>query len=444
MVEEIVLIKLFLEKGSYLRYHKYVKSLSFEKEIQVLLDTIGSYYKKYPDKEVINLEDFILFFNIANPILKSKTIFKELFSKLNSLEINKDLVISYLNSIIERHYASYMIEELTPVLEGTSTDIIDNIANIYEEYQKSIVSEKRDKFEKFVSQELDNLLSKVAKGSGLKWRLGCLNNSIGELYGGSLGHVFARPETGKTTFIASEATNFISQLKDDEIIVWFNNEEAGTKVQLRIMCALLGATIHQIRDHVKRAETALRAQQIDRLRVIDRASISVAEIESILKEHNVRVVIIDQGDKVTFSGDKDMASHEKLKALYIKFRELAKTYNCDIITVGQADSMAEGKKWLNLNNMDSSKVGKPAEFDYVIGIGKEISEKVSTNDTSRYIHVCKNKMNDGFHGRYTVNINPMIARYADLGVTQYDSVDISSNEAASVSEMLQTFGGTAA
>ena len=54
---------------------------------------------------------------------------------------------------------------------------------------------------------------------GLRWRLGSLNRMLGSLRKGDFGFIFARPETGKTTFLASEVTNFATQL--EQPILWF-------------------------------------------------------------------------------------------------------------------------------------------------------------------------------------------------------------------------------
>jgi len=109
--------------------------------------------------------------------------------------------------------------------------------------------------------------------------------------------------------------------------------------------------------------------------------------------------------------------------LYGKFRELQKKFKIDIVTVGQADGAAEGKKWLRLTNMDYSKTGKPGELDWAIGIGASFDGP----DYARYICICKNKMKDGHHGLYEVTIDAMIAQYHDTPIVrrdQYESVRV--------------------
>lgn len=70
-----------------------------------------------------------------------------------------------------------------------------------------------------VSTDLEALASNVQNTPGIRWRLDFLNKSLGSLRRGDFGFIFARPETGKTTFLASEAARFLEQ---GARVVWFN------------------------------------------------------------------------------------------------------------------------------------------------------------------------------------------------------------------------------
>jgi replicative DNA helicase len=122
------------------------------------------------------------------------------------------------------------------------------------------------------------------------------------------------------------------------------------------------------------------------------------------------VVIIDQLDKMqvrgTFARD-DL----RLSQVYIKARTLAKKHNIAVIAVSQAGAEADGRTSLRFTQMANSKIGKAAEADVIIGIGKENTETQDDNFL-RYLHVSKNKLG-GSHGRATVRIEPKISRYVD-------------------------------
>jgi hypothetical protein len=103
-----------------------------------------------------------------------------------------------------------------------------------------------------------------------------------------------------------------------------------------------------------------------------------------------------------------------LKWAYQWGRELAKEY-CPVIGVSQASGSGEGKKWLTMEDIDSSKTGKPGEADFIIGIGKD-----DEMETLRYISVLKNKLpgdedsvQELRHGHFDAIIYPEISRYGD-------------------------------
>ena len=93
-----------------------------------------------------------------------------------------------------------------------------------------------------------------------------------------------------------------------------------------------------------------------------------------------------------------------------RYREMAKEYDCALVSLGQADNAADGKRWLHLGNLDGSKVGIPGELDWCLGIGK-------TNDHGyefiRYLSIAKNKLT-GIYGRSEANFDPTTCRYKDI------------------------------
>jgi hypothetical protein len=91
-------------------------------------------------------------------------------------------------------------------------------------------------------------------------------------------------------------------------------------------------------------------------------------------------------------------------------RSLRRT-SVPVIAVTQADASADGRTSLRFTQMSGSKIGKPAEADYVLGLGKESTENGSDNFL-RYLTVSKNKIG-GKHGRCIITIQPEVSRYRD-------------------------------
>ncbi len=265
----------------------------------------------------------------------------------------------------------------------------------------------------FVSTDLVELVNKRRNLEGLRWRLGSLNQALGPLRKGNFGFVFARPETGKTTFLASEVTYMAGQASQP--ILWFNNEQEGDEVVLYCYRAALGMSMVELhRDLTGNREKFLEATK-GNFKLKDSASITKAQVEKTIAKYKPSLVVFDQIDKIKgFDNDREDL---RLGSIYTWARELAKSH-CPVIGICQADGTGEGQRWLTMANVANAKTSKQAEADWILGIGK-INE--AGYDNLRYLHLSKNKLPGGDesrsemrHGRWETLIDPERARYVDL------------------------------
>jgi replicative DNA helicase len=268
----------------------------------------------------------------------------------------------------------------------------------------------------FVSDDLELLVDEAFKKPGLRWRLNTLNRMLGSLRKGDFGFVFARPETGKTTFLASEVTFMAEQLADDAgPILWLTNEESGKKVMIRVYQASLGVPLTTLFRDLKRAKDAYHVKTKGKILMVDNAGLSKRRVEALCEKYKPSLIVVDQLDKIKgFDNDREDL---RLGAIYQWARELAKKYG-PLIGICQADGTGEGQRWLTMAHVANAKTAKQAEADWILGIGK-IPE--AGYDTIRYLHASKNKlMGDSDsdptlrHGRCEVLIEADVARYKDL------------------------------
>lgn len=413
MIETQIIKTFCLSRESYERYYKYVK-LDYIKinysNIYKIFNTIHSYYNKYDDKELITKEELDLSYN-SNYLLKEQER-KEVSTLIDTVfktEItNSDAVIELLDEHRKRSLAGDIARISLDVEEGTAS--LDDLHKIYAEFDQASIEIDESAV---VDMSLADLYQSQVATQGLRWRLKWLNQSLGSLRKGDFGFIFARPETGKTTFLASEVTQMIQQTEGN--IVWFNNEEQGNKVAIRCYQAMLGLKTDELFTNVEENQAKFEALGGKRIKIYDYEDSSRANrIDAILKEDKPALIIIDQIDKV--KGFKADRNDLELKAIYQWAREIAKKY-APVIAVSQAGGTGEGKLFLTMDDVDGSKTGKQGEADWILGIGKE------TDNTSRirYFNICKNKLlgdadtlPDLRHGNSQVLIRPEVARYEDI------------------------------
>jgi hypothetical protein len=210
------------------------------------------------------------------------------------------------------------------------------------------------------------------------------------------------------------------QLDTDRDVIWFNNEETRKKVKQRIFQAALGWTKDQLSDNkVKtRAELERELGRINRVRVIDDKNLSVSVVEDVLEGSKPGLIIFDQLWKIV--GFKEAFSEtDRMRLLFAWARSLADRY-APVINVHQADGSAHGEMYINMNQLYNSKTGIQGEADVILGIGRTLDTSPAEVNR-RYLYVSKNKLDGGpmtkddmRNGRYTVEIQPTIARFKGM------------------------------
>ena len=333
-----------------------------------------------------------------------------LLNELRETPIAEDAIYSLLATIQRRDAAFKLAVAAMDVAEGKRSH------DCLPEYVESVLCDSsagKEDEEQFVDFNLKEIYESKLHTVGLRWRLQCLNRSLGSLRRGNFGFIFARPESGKTTFLASECGYMAQQAVSH--LLWFNNEQEGSEVALRCYQAVLGLTTQELVKDLDGNQAKFLELTKGNLRIVDSASIHRTQVERICKATQPSLIIFDQLDKIKgFDGDREDL---RLGAIYQWARELAKTY-CPVIGVTQADGTGEGKKYLTMDNVSSAKTSKQAEADWILGIGK-------THDSGleyvRYLNISKNKLSGDEdsdpnlrHGKFEVIIEPEIARYVDV------------------------------
>lgn len=384
------------------------------KELALLHHALHSLHKKYPDgvKTIDELEAQVY---TSYPQMRSveKDAIATLIHQLRQVEIRPEILEELLRAVQTRAMARNLAMAAFEVSEGRSNP--NELSLLTAQIEDANINEQLTLSSRnFVTDDLFTLETHTIKSPGLHWRLHCLNGSLGPLRPGDMGFIFARPEAGKTTFLADQITYFAGQAKKP--IIWFNNEEQGEKVRLRTFQACLGITQDAIWKDKQGNLTKYRELTKGLLKIYDDATIHRNEVEAIVRELGPELIVFDQIDKIKgFDADRPDLVFGRI---YQWARELAKSAQLSVIGTCQSDGTGEGVRWLTMAHVAEAKTSKQAEADWILGIGR--SNETGTEDL-RYFNISKNKLlgdqhtdPNERHGRYEVYIRPTIARYEDL------------------------------
>lgn len=341
-----------------------------------------------------------------------KPVYDELFKKLEETPDPGDASQTVLERLREAYIATS--------IEGIAHAVAEQqkpFTELVEAFSTLSQPTPDEEVETWAEMDLSKALEKRNSQGQLNWRLKYLNKALGPLRKGDFGFIFARPESGKTTFLISEISNFLPQLDSQNTggVLWIANEEEATGIVARLYSAVLGNPISEILAKPADFVDMFLAKGGTKISLCNNSGITKRGIQRLIEEKKPSLIIVDQLDKVHgFDAERyDLL----MKAKYQWARELAKKY-CPVIAVCQAGGSGEGKMWLDFNDIDSSTTAKQGEADWILGIGKSANEELAS---IRYLSVLKNKLLGGpdsdpalKHSKTQVKINLERFIYEDI------------------------------
>jgi len=344
------------------------------------------------------------YFDSKHPALPDSTRLRywEQFETLSdSIGNNIDLQERVIRDLWMRHRARIISELSVNIFLGKETNF-GELKRLIESTAEDSIGEKATYTE--VDMGLEELLDSLTLEPDFPFNWEPISGYVPGLDRGHFGIIFARPETGKTTFVSFLAKKFLEQ--GLTVAVW-GNEEPAVRTKLRIIQSYFKATRKELSEGRTKYSEVWGTQVVDRLHVLDCVGTTIQEIDDWCKINKPDIVFIDQLDKVKIAG-KYNRGDEKLKEIYLQAREIAKRNKCLVWGVSQASAEAESMMHVEYQYLDNSKTGKAGEADLIIGIGRTGDR--SPENTKRYICVSKNKQN-GWHGTVPCELDMYRAVY---------------------------------
>lgn len=409
---ESELLRAVANRDAYDSFRPFLKDYVTLPDAWAIIEDMGEWYKANASAAELDWAQFLAWSRVAQHSVwkPDKWLVYETIAKTAA-------AIALPNpAIVERFReldaAAQVREKADTALGKGGTGSLGEIRGILDTYESSGTATP----DELVTDDLDELLDQTVRVGGLEWRIEDLNVATGPLHKGDLVMIGARPEVGKTTFLASELTYMLGQLPEGENALIVNNEERGQKIKLRCMQSALNLTLADIINDPAAAKAAygafLNGRKID---VISRPSVSVSDVERLCRKGKYGLIAFNVLDKMW--GFKDLEGVERSRRLAIWAREMADTYGV-VFSLSQADASAEGKRTLDQSQLYGSKTGVQGEADVLVMIGKE---NTPGSGESRWLNVCKNKTPHGprvnpnlTHGQFEVKIDAERGRYSSL------------------------------
>ena len=406
---ELQILRGLLSREFYVDNKSSLSPKLFEEELKEVFQSISEGHEKYEHDLKINDVQAIWLKNNPVATRTEKETISDLLQGIEREEPLSDGIASdYLKELWKRHVGHKIANMGIELTEGVP-DAMSRLTSLLENVREGVMPSD---FGDATTKDIEELLRMTSDDARWKFNINTLSRHIYGIGPAEFGTIFALPETGKSAFAISIVCGPGGFCEQGAKVLYLGNEEETKRTMLRAMQAWSGMTREEIVTDPRSATNRFTAIQ-DRLEMKDIQEWDLQKIESYIEHMNADVVVIDQGDKVHINGTFS-ASHERLRELYRSLRELAKRQQCAVITVSQASNEARGRTRLSGFDMEGSKIGKMAELDLCIGIGKHEAGDVDDTDpdNTRYLTVSKNKLS-GWHGTVICNLQPAISRYVE-------------------------------
>lgn len=418
---DLSLLSLMTYKDAYKKYGFLLDHNSLSDEGKEILSGYEKYFLEHKDLDKIDLSQFsVWFFNSFKVALTSaeQTTYKHIFSRLYS--IPKEPIENVLSGLRYRKLGSKIIKVLgiEELLNGNlySLKYFDThkLENDLKRFNKSLNVE-----EDLCSHNI-SVVCAEENNSILLSSIGALNNTIKGYRAQYFHLVVAGTDGGKTALMVSEAVAAAAQIKEDEKILYFTNEQSKEEIRQRLYAAFLNKRnikfddfIRYIKSHEELAMKKYHEEHGDKIEIISMTGKSLDAIKKYCDKFNTRLILLDQIDHMI----NNKEGHRPYQSMYSRIRsELAQTY-APVIGVTQAkdggiyyDESERKKKYKQ--NIDSGQVAwssydKQGNVDVLIGVG------VMNDDPSvRHFIIDRHKRN--LKGDFYARLLYDSSRYIDL------------------------------
>ena len=385
-----------LNKDFYDRVKNIVTRDMFEGRMVTIFDSISYSHKQY----AVNLQPRQLAAVVAdrNPAMPSSAM-QEIYQIIDTLpdQISDTTELEYdvVKNFWVRDRARQIGEKAIAIFTGES-EHFGELKTLIDMVEDGRMSDKTTYTE--VTHGLSDLFSQETAEPDFPFDWDILANRLPGMDRGGLGIIFARPETGKTTFCSFLAAKYIKQKQ--KVVYWANEEEAA-KIKRRILQSYFEMTTDELRSSSAEFDARYLAEIDPYLTVMDAVGMSMDELNEYAQLNEPDVMFCDQLDKFRVEGNFSRGD-ERLKETYVLAREVAKRNKLLVWAVSQASYDGHDRQFIDYSMMDNSKTGKAGEADVIIGIGKTGTSE--EENTVRHICISKNKVN-GWHGMETCHID---------------------------------------
>ena len=386
-MESKILSSIIKDRESFNKLSKLDVKDSFSEPAKFIYEIICDFYDKDTSISFVDLE--LIEKRIERELPKQIDLYRNILKTLDETTSSPNLleeIIALKKDFISRELSSLLLtQKRTGVLE---------LMEQYKNVEDSVDDDDEDE-SLLVGASVSNVVESLRNKNRIRMWPKALHEATGGAIRGNNVLVFGRPEVGKSLFIINMVGGL---LHDGYKVLFIENEDPAKSTMSRLICRLAEKPIVDVIENPDEVENVVRQRGYDNLILKSLSPGTFKDIQSLIDQHGVDVVIINQLRNIWVGKESRV---EQMEIAATSARNLAKKNDILVIGVTQAGDSGTNKLRLEMGDIDFSNTGMPAQMDLIIGVG---SNEEYDSKSWRMISLPKNKLS-GEHLYFPVLID---------------------------------------
>lgn len=343
-------------------------------ETVAMLAWYAKYFESFPDKERIETDVLHSLFTLrASGTPEQLAVMRALISSLDT-PVPQEVLDGITHQLLERDFAGRAAALLNAYEAGEELDLTYELNRMASESMRKLSQHNPCEY---IQKDIEDILAETQDGRGVKLPTMALSEHVAGLVGGDLVGVAARPDRGKTSFIAKVLTHAAPQMaalgKGDRPMIWFNNEGVGERIIPRIYQSALKVDFAELcemsnagtlRDKYNKAVDGVQ------IRVKDCHGSSLGQLEQVLEEMKPSIAVFDMMANFRLPGASAGGNKtDSLEAGWQEVREMMVRHDCIGFGTIQISDIGDNMLYPPYNALKDSRTGVQGALDVQIMLG---------------------------------------------------------------------------
>lgn len=374
MSSDLLILSALRDKQKYRVLGGSVPTELLSQDTQFLLNWWPVYWKAYPEHEYLEVDSLVALMKLRSGYSKESLAIAVHQAERLNMTFSEAAIQGVVQQLTEMELSGRAGKLISAYNNGEDVDLAHELAQLSQDTLRTL---SQTTSVDWIDDSIEDILASEGQDYGLKFPTTVLREHISGILGGASIAIGARPDKGKTSFIAFLLQAFAKQLDQyfdaDRPILWINNEGKGQRIIPRIYQAALGVEMPELikmsNAGTLRDEYAKAVGRVDRIRVKDMHGASLAQIETVIEAMQPCVVVWDMLANVRGGGSIGGNKADEVEAKWQMVREMAVRH--DFVSLATVQVSAEGGNMLYppYSAMKDSKTGIQGATDIILMLG---------------------------------------------------------------------------